>query len=296
MLNILLALLAVANFVHGQENLIATYAGTIASGCNRGLGTALNAGMPTVADVFFASDGTGYYASTNCKAVLKHDRSTQIVSVFAGTSSGSSNSGDGGAATSAHVIAPQRVATDPSNENLYICGPYYIRIVNLATNTINLWAGTYSASSDDDSTSGIGTGDGGPATSATLGQCGGLYVNATGFVFVADLYSRIRVISPGESGAAGIITTFAGTTTQDYSEGFRTEALFWNPGSIWADESDMYVADTELCRIRKIDLATGMTSNFAGSGWCSSTDNEAKATSATINSGLFVCGKDTVGK
>lgn len=278
-----LSLLAVATVANAQYNLIATYAGTVTSGCNGYLGSALSSQLPLIGDVHYTADDTGYYPSWDCSVVLKHTTSPDQISLFAGQWENSGNTGDGGRATSATLSAPSAVASDPSNSNIYICGNGYIRKVNIATTVISLFAGDYTSVQG-------GTGDGGPALSAKLDHCGGMHVNSTGYVFFSNLYNGIRVISPG-----GIITRFSGQSSQGNVNGDRHTALWHNPGSLWADTANMYVADTYNCQIRKIDMVTGEVSAAVGTSWCASDGDGGQATSAYIQSALSVCGKDTSG-
>ncbi|HLH31466.1 MAG TPA: hypothetical protein VKY31_09705, partial [Terriglobia bacterium] len=48
-------------------------------------------------------------------------------------------------------------------------------------------------------------------------------------------------------------------------DGIGTQARFYNPGNIWSDGTNLYVADTSASTIRKISIATGDVSTLAGS-------------------------------
>ena len=57
-----------------------------------------------------------------------------------------------------------------------------------------------------------------------------------------------------------------------YADGPGATALFNAPKGIAADGKNLYVADTDNHRIRKIEIATGQVTTFAGSGVVGSTD------------------------
>jgi trimeric autotransporter adhesin len=109
--------------------------------------------------------------------------------------------GDGGPANEATLSDPQGVTSDPQG-NIYIAdtGNFVIRKVDL-TGKITLYAGT-------PGTSGY-SGDKGPATSATLGQCYQLATDANGNLYIADFSNG--VVRKVDSG--GTITTYAGGGT-----------------------------------------------------------------------------------
>src|SRR5438309_907246 len=112
-------------------------------------------------------------------------------------------SGDGGPAISARLYAPHGVAVDGQG-NVYIADSYNQRVrrVNPA-GTITTIAGT--------GRPGL-SGDGGPATSATMTYPRGVAADAQGNVYIVDARNRRgRVIGGGATGtAAGGGSSFAG--------------------------------------------------------------------------------------
>jgi DNA-binding beta-propeller fold protein YncE len=76
----------------------------------------------------------------------------------------------------------------------------------------------------------------------------GVTVDASGDVYVADRYNhRIRKVTP-----EGVVTTLAGSTL-GYAEGTGAAAQFTIPFGVAVDSSgNLYVADTNNHRIRKI--------------------------------------------
>lgn len=110
-----------------------------------------------------------------------------------------SYSGDGGPALLAGFVGPTGIALDNSG-NLYVADQNNNRVRKISTSgTISTVAGTGSP--------GI-TGDGGPATSATLHYPGAVTVDSAGNLYIADNENcRVREVS-----SAGTITTVAGST------------------------------------------------------------------------------------
>jgi trimeric autotransporter adhesin len=113
---------------------------------------------------------------------------------------------DGGLATSALLNGPYGVAVDAAG-NIYTsdAGNHRIGMVTKSTGVITTVAGN--------GVSGYG-GDGGLATSARLDYPGGIAVDASGNIYIADADNyRIRVVTKSN----GIITTVAGNGTRGYS-------------------------------------------------------------------------------
>jgi hypothetical protein len=115
-------------------------------------------------------------------------------------------------------------------------------------------------------------GDGGPASMALFKQPNDAAMDEAGNLYIVDQQNqRVRMIDPSDN-----ITTIAGVGTLGYSGdgGPALEAEFsWeigsnpNPsGSIVYHAGKLYLSDTEVHRIRMIDLAAGTIHGFAGTG------------------------------
>jgi uncharacterized protein (TIGR03437 family) len=112
------------------------------------------------------------------------------------------------------------------------------------------------------------SGDGGPATSASLIPFG-VTVDASGNLFIADTgNNRIRKVS-----ASGVITTVAGSGPFAYGGGSFSgdggpaiAASLNNPSGVAVDVSgNLFIADTGNNRIRKVS-ASGIITTVAGDG------------------------------
>ncbi len=176
-------------------------------------------------------------------------------------------------ATSTPVLRPHGVAYDASG-NYYIADTdqNVIRKVNTA-GTITTVAGT----------GGQGyAGDGGPATAALLDSPGGVAVDSTGNIYIADTHNNaIREVSA----STGDISTIAGTGVAGYSgdSSTATAAMLSNPTAVAADSNgNVYVADTNNHRIRKIIGTTIYT--VAGNGEQGYGGDTGPATAASLDS------------
>ncbi|MDR3738109.1 MAG: hypothetical protein P4L40_03725 [Terracidiphilus sp.] len=198
-----------------------------------------NNGPPTSAKLFrplgVAADPAGnvYIAdasSGNATNNLIWKVSSGLITAFAGTGSWGS-SGDNGPATEAELSEPYGVAVDASG-NVYIADSDNNRIRRVSNGVITTIAGN--------GTMGW-AGDYGPATAAQFSFPTGVAVDASGNVYVADLWNcAIRMVSNG------VITTFAGGNGGYWGDnGPATGAAFLDPNGVAVDASgNVYIADT----------------------------------------------------
>ena len=125
------------------------------------------------------------------------------------------------------------------------------------------------------------SGDGSLATEAQLNLPVGMALDGASNLYIADLSNhRIRKVD-----AAGTITTVAGTGERGYSGdgGPATEAQINGPISVTLDGAgNLYIADTNNHRIRKVDAA-GTITTVAGTGERGYSGDGSLATEAQLN-------------
>ena len=187
---------------------------------------------------------------------------------------GSTFAGDGSPATEA-PIDPMRVDVDAAG-NLFIADALNNRIRRVDRNTglITTIVGTGLAAFD---------GDGGPSTAASLEHPESVAFDGAGNLFIADVYnSRIREVKAD----TGIISTVAGGGDYGFlgDGGPATSAGIDSPFDIAPDrEGNVYIADSFIHRIRRVDRATGIITTVAGNGTAGFSGDGGLATDAMLN-------------
>jgi uncharacterized protein (TIGR03437 family) len=240
------------------SGIITTYAGNQASGKGFGadnvaatsaqLNNPIGLAVDTAGNLYIADSNAGETADTTQGLIRMVNASTGIIStpVGLGTSAGL-------------LICPEGVAVDAS-------GAIYVSDIELHTVskyvngalTLNFAGNGY-----------IGfSGDGGPASSAVLGDPVGVALDPAGNVYIADSTNmRIRRVAPN-----GTISTIAGTSAYGYSGdgGPALKAKLWSPRSVTVDPKtgNVYIADTENDVIRQLTpispaIAAGGVANAA---------------------------------
>jgi len=127
------------------------------------------------------------------------------------------------------------------------------------------------------------SGDGGPATAASLNNPASVAADATGNLYIADTGNHVirRV-----DAKTGLITTVAGdgTPTAGGDNGPATSAQVGDPSGIAVDgQGNIYVSEPGLGVVRKIAAATGTITTYAGNPTATSTGDGGPATSALLS-------------
>jgi hypothetical protein len=177
--------------------------------------------------------------------------------------------GDGEDATSASLSYSQGIAVDTAG-NIFIgdAGIKRVRKVNAADGKISTVAGNGEECQDEFET----CGDGDDATNAALGSIEGVAVDSVGNIYIADGSTRkIKKVNA----STGKISTVAGggrdscnAPTESCGDGGpATSARLFDPRGVAVDsDGNIYIADVDGEKVRKVSASTGKISTVAGHG------------------------------
>jgi uncharacterized repeat protein (TIGR01451 family) len=245
-------------------------------------GPAAGAGLNFPRGVAVDANGNVFIADTGNQVVRMVDNTAQhIITTYAGNgkqgTTGAAN-GDGGAATSAQLSNPHAVALDSAG-NLYIADTND-GVVRKVDNTAAHIITTYAGSPGTVNTNG---GNGGPATQAGLSVPNGVFVDATGNLFIADTGNM--AVRKVDTTSSHIITAVAGNNTGCFDPstgcgngGSALNAALNQPTSVSVDTAgNVIITDNGTQTVRIV--SGGNISVFAGGA--SGGDGKA-ATSAIL--------------
>lgn len=190
-------------------------------------------------------------------------------------------SGDGGPATSAAFDQPRAAAVGPDG-TVYIADTFNHRVRRVDPGgAVTTLAGTGAAAY---------SGDGGPATAATLHWPHGVALDPAGAnLYIADSANhRVRRVDLG----SGLITTVAGTGTPgaEGDGGPAPAAQLQDPKSIYVGPSgEFFIADSGNDRIRRVDRS-GVITTVAGTGVTGYAGDGGPATAAQFDGPRGVAG------
>jgi sugar lactone lactonase YvrE len=219
-----------------------------------------------------AVDGAGnVYVADEYNARVRKISATGVISNFAGDGLYGAFTG-GVAATATSLLDPYGVCVDKDG-NVYIADNdadaiYKVNTAGIITSVVGNGIECHS-------------GDGGPATAASLNRPRGVAIDLAGNMYIAD-YSNdcIRKVD-----ASGIISTYAGTTYAGYGGdgGPASAAGLLNPTGVAVDvHGNIYIADQGNIRVRKVD-ASGIISTIAGNGTPGPYGDGGPATAANLD-------------
>ena len=189
--------------------------------------------------------------------------------------------GDGGPALEAACQLPYACEFDPLG-NMVVCmgRQHLIRQMDAQSGIITRVCGNGEAGY---------AGDGGPAQDAVINQPYGLAIDGNGDIYFAQRFDpAVRKIDA----RTGIVSTVAGTGEFGYSGdgGPGSRAMLKEPNDLYLDgQGGLLIADIQDQRIRRVDLASGIITTFAGTGEKSRDGDGKPATEASLMGPRAVC-------
>jgi sugar lactone lactonase YvrE len=196
--------------------------------------------------------GDLYISDIGAHRIFKLDRRGRLI-VIAGTGEGGFG-GDGGPATKARLFAPHDLAFDSAGD-LLIADTFNHRVRRIDRHgTITTVAGDGKAAY---------SGDGGPATQASVNTPQGVAFDLDGGLLIADTFNH--VVRRVDSG--GRITTFAGTVPGHGGDGGGAKRAQINltMAVTVAPDGAVYISDAANSRIRRVTTG-GVIQTVVGYG------------------------------
>jgi sugar lactone lactonase YvrE len=223
---------------------------TVAGGGTNGLGDgglATNASLSSPVDVAVDGAGNLFIDDYGDGLIRKVSAVTGIITSVAGNGT-NGFSGDGGVATSASISATNVLVDTGGDIYINEYSNQRVRKVSAATGLISTVAGNGTPTF---------SGDGGPATIASLYSPRAIGLDSAGNLYIADATnSRIRKVSA----STGIITTIAGNGAQLFAGdgGSATAGSFLYPQGLALDSAgNLFVAEAQSGRVREVNVSTG---------------------------------------
>ena len=199
--------------------------------------------------------------------------SNGTITTIAGTGT-AGYSGDNGPATSASLSNPHGVAVDAAG-NVYIADSPNQRIRKVSPGgIITTVAGTGSSGYNGDNIQ---------ATTARLNYPKGVEVGPDGAIYIGDANNhRVRRVDL----STGVITTVAGSGVAGSSGdgGPAMAARLNTPRNVtFGPDGDLYIADDQNFKVRRVDAVTKTITTAAGTGSAGFSGDGGAATSARLN-------------
>jgi hypothetical protein len=249
--------------------------GTAGNNGNGGAATAAEIGNPTSV----AYDAAGnLYICDKTKNVVRKVNTSGIISTVVGNGTAGYN-GDGIAATSAELNAPNGIAVDAAGD-IYIADTTNerIRYVSASTGLISTLAGNGTAGF-----AGNGIAANGSGGTVEVAGPNSVAVDLAGNVYIGDSGNqRLREIVA----STGIINTIAGNgTAGDTGDGgAATSAELSGPRAVQVDVyGNIYIVDQTDAVVREITASNNIINTIAGNKVAGDTGDGGAATNAEID-------------
>ena len=234
---------------------IHTIAGDGQAGYSGDGGPATEAQIKGPFGVLKGPDGGLYICDTYNHVIRRVDPNGKI-STVAGTGQ-KGYSGDGGPATQARLNEPYEIRIDAAGNLVFVeMQNHLVRQVDAQTGRIRTLAGTGKRGF---------SGDGGPATKATMNRPHSIQFGPAGHLYICDIGNhRIRRVDA----KTGRITTFAGTGERNPTpDGTSIQGVALNgPRAIDFEGHQMWLALREGNAVYRLDLRRGTIHHEAGTG------------------------------
>ena len=247
--------------------------------CDTGDGqAATNADLTPPSSVAVDQAGDLYIADQANHRIRRVDRASGVIVTVAGNGL-RGYSGDGKKAVSASLSGPTSVAVGPDG-SLYIAdqGNHAIRKVDGRTTLISTVVFRYQ----------VTVGQEKRPTLVHLNAPTTVIVDGEGNLYISDTGNQRVLIVIAET---GLIATIAGTGTYGLGgEGVAaTESDLANPTGLALDEQgNLYIADTDNHRIRRVEMKTGRISTVAGDARLTQIGDGGPATDAGLRDPLGI--------
>ena len=258
----------------GHGGRISTVAGTGVGGYNGDGIPAVNAWLSGPWGIVIEANGNLVISDTRNSRIRRMSSSTGIINTIVGSGS-MGDGGDGGDASLAMLAGPSDVAYDLAG-HLLVSDTVNCRVrkVDAGTNLISTIAGTGSPGYNGDNIS---------ATVAQFSAPVGIAIDGSGDIYVADRDNdRVRRIDH----ATGIVVTLAGNGVTGYNgDGIASSSAYLNrPVDVaFGPSGDLYIADRDNNRIRKVAKSSGIISTVAGTGEAGYNGDGIRAAAAMLS-------------
>jgi hypothetical protein len=234
---------SVVREINAITGIITTIAGNGTTGYSGDGGAATNAALGQPEGLCIVSNNL-YITDHQENCIRKVNMTSGVITTIAGNGS-AGYTGDGGPASSCTVFFPSALCADSMGDLIFADEQNsVIRKISSATGIISTICGNniYGFS-----------GNGGPATNASLGYVQGICLDQYGNIYITDAYGSCRKITV----STGTINIVAGSETIDGfggDGGAATAGLLNDPTGVCVDPStgSIAIADYENNRIRKV--------------------------------------------